>query len=95
MRHASRPLTTHRLNALDRPQVLGALEGSRIRTAQLAHRARHLADGGVFVLLHPLPHSLLNGSQVTRAVTQQTRAEHGDVGTGQEQLARVLSKHPL
>ena len=47
----------HVLQTLDGSHVLGALEGSRIGAAELAHAALHLVHGFIFVSFHPLPNA--------------------------------------
>ena len=47
----------HVLQALHGSHVLGALEGSWIGAAELAHAALHLLHRFIFVIFHPLPHA--------------------------------------
>ncbi len=56
---------------LHRPHVLGALEGSWIGAALLAHAPLHLAHGFVLVFFHPLAQFALNVAQVIDAVPHQ------------------------
>src|SRR6516162_5673647 len=82
----------HVLQVFYSSRVLSAFEGSRIRTAQLAHAALHLTNGVVLVVLHPFPKTAFYVTQMIDSVAQQGGAEHGDVGANHEQLDDVFGR---
>jgi hypothetical protein len=54
-----------------------------------AHGAAHLADGDVFVLLHPALHPRQHDAEVLDAVLQERGGHHGNVGAGHHALQYV------
>ena len=80
----------HMLGAFDGTQILRALEGRGVCTAELAHAALYLAYGLMIVLLHPLLQSLLEILKVFDAVANERGAEHCDARPHQEELDDVF-----
>jgi hypothetical protein len=69
--------------------VVGPLEGGRVRDRPLAEQAPELADGLEAVAVHPVAHPGLNRAQVAGAVAQQGRGQHGHIRPGQQHLEHV------
>lgn len=62
--------------------VIGALEGSRFANSLLAHASLHLADGLIFMFLHPVGDGREDVRNASVAVFENFRCNHGDAGPG-------------
>src|SRR5262249_31397240 len=68
------------LVALQRANVLRALEGARIGALLLAHTSLQLAHRLILMLFHPGNQDLLDPADMVHAVLQERGTHHGHVG---------------
>ena len=73
----------------DRPNILRALEGGRVRTIQLTHTALNLPHGIVSVCFQPGREIAFQRCQVRNATVQQRRTDHSDTGACHQELDYV------